>query len=180
MQTLLRMDSLIFGVLFVGIKHYYKDLYLKITKISWLLFSLSFLGLILCCFYFSIYYSQGIFDKTVFPRTLYLSIIPLFSVLLVVSLESKEYQSKFFSYKLVIHFINITSTKSYSTYLIHYGILKNILKIYSYYKMNINKFVLWIIALIIIYLLSWTLYMYIESTILKIKYWFAYIKRSKI
>ncbi len=164
MQPFLRMDSLVFGVLFAGIKIYYKKTYKLIVRRAVLLLSLSVLGLTLCGFYFFVNFNKGIFDHTFFPRTLYLSIIPLFSIGVVIALENMKFGHLNNKLIKVINFISLTS---YSTYLIHYGIIKNLYKlkkIIPYYPFTM---LIWIISLCLIYTIAWFSYKYVEQPVLR-------------
>lgn len=163
MQPFLRIDSLMFGVLFAGIKYYYSEIYYHIRKNQLTLLFFSIIGLIWSAFYFVVNFSNGLFDNTIFPRTIFLSLVPLFSIIFVISLESINFKSFLSKNNYFVKIITFISLTSYSTYLIHYGILKNLIKLKEFFP---NYILLWILSIFSIYLISWILYKYLELPII--------------
>jgi len=163
----LRMDSILLGVLFAGIKVYYKEFYNKLKPLY--LYFVSIIGTIICiCYYvFALDGGKEIINSSVFGRTFLFSFISLFFVLFVVALEKTNFSNLKFGKIFVF-----ISTTSYSVYLVHHELF-----MYSF-KFN-DKSILWSwfllsVSLILTYVISYILYKYYEKPFMNLrdKKWF--------
>ena len=157
----LRMDSLVIGVLFAGIKHYNNQLYEKLFR-KYRIKTLVTAVILLLLFIPSYYLVNR--DTSFYARTFMFSIISFIFIVFVCLSEMYEFQLSGKS-KEIVTFISLTS---YSVYLVHLELLSFILK--KFPTRNIFETIISaILSLITIYIFSYLLYKFIEQPFLRLR-----------
>ncbi len=157
-----RFDSLFVGVILAYFKHKNMQIFNQM-KSKFILF----IGLILFIgyiyFYWTRAYPVNLINQNIFIRTIGFFILPFTIGLLIpyVSAITLNYDNSVLK-KIVFKFITSTSIYTYSIYLTHTFIYSLIL---NNNRIN-NPTFEWIIAIGLLYLVSWIIYQYFEKPIL--------------
>lgn len=157
----LRMDSLVIGVLFAGIKYYNNQLYEKFFE-KCRMKTLIITVMLLLLFIPSYYLVNR--DTSFYARTFMFSIVSFIFILFVCLSEMYEFRLSE-KIKKIVTFISLTS---YSVYLIHLELLTFISNKFPT-KNIFETIILAIFSIIIIYVFSYLLYKFIEQPFLEIR-----------
>lgn len=119
-QIFLRMDSLMFGVLLAGVKHFYRHFYDRISSAKLFVLSTSVMVGVILYYIIELEAGRPRMDHSIIGRTVLFDIISVTFVLMIWALEkSRRINVINGSIKAIVTFIAVTS---YSVYLIHLDI----------------------------------------------------------
>ncbi len=163
-QIYLRLDGIMFGVLFAGVKTYYNKLYTKLAKSKFMLHTglLFFVFTVICSF-------NGIGQDaniSLYKRTLFFTFSSISCIFIVVWLEQSKLINSISTKSKILKSITFISKISYSLYLIHHSIIM----VFLHYNETIDSVTkstgLMLVSVLISILLALIMYKYFESPIM--------------
>lgn len=165
-QVYFRLDSIMVGVLLSGIYVYYRAIYDKIANSKMLFMVSSVLLMIGLAFMYKI---NDDVNNSFFAKTLYFT---LNSIFIAISLSFIESHKAINTIKnpLFIKLIYIVSITSYASYLIHVYVFRGIEQFtHNYITNGISLILIWLVAVILVTVISYFIYKYFEEPVLKFR-----------
>jgi peptidoglycan/LPS O-acetylase OafA/YrhL len=168
-QIYLRLDSIMIGVLLAGLKIYFEKIYQFIfsSKFSSYILVLSISGFLFSCYYMYHLAYENTMDQAFFGRTFLFSWTSLFSAMLIGWCESSKVINMNFTRSKIFRIFNFISVTSYAAYLIHFDIYLRFKKLVS--TNGDNVIMIWLLTLVVVYILSFLLYNYLELPFMKLR-----------
>lgn len=166
-QIFLRMDSLMFGVLLAGLRHYYPNIYERFSSVK--LFIISFILIVAIILYYVIELDAGRprMDHSIIGRTILFDIISMTFVIMIWALEkSKRVNAISGGLKKVITFIALTS---YSVYLVHLEIFGYLNEKSAAIPSVPIMFLILVGGVAIVYLVAYLLYRFWEKPFMDLR-----------
>lgn len=161
LSIFLRLDSLTIGVLFAGIKYYYRAIYDYFLTNRSKVFLIAFFGVFLS-FLFLIFTGQLYLNESFFARVFFLPMVSIFFGLLLLCVENIT-TPKYFAKQ-----VTFISLISYGIYLIHdslFVIANNVIHISTFFE----SIVVMTLSILITFVVSFLLYRYFEIPIMNLR-----------
>ncbi|MFF2016214.1 acyltransferase family protein [Paenibacillus sp. NPDC058177] len=166
-QIHFRMDSIVFGVLLAGIKHYYNEIYMKVFASKYFA-GCSLLLFLINSYVMFIYSKSGAIDHSFYARTLFFTVCPITIMFILSYLESNTRVNQN-SKGIIAKVVFIFSITSYSVYLLHpyvFMVINKISDILSLPSTLLIIIALWIVSLVACLILGTLMYRFVEKPIL--------------
>ncbi|MEL6534754.1 MAG: acyltransferase [Bacteroidota bacterium] len=158
----LRLDSIGVGVLAAFI-HIYSPVWWDKNK-KWLFVLGTTVFLFNCYYYLNEVLPNALGNTTLFDRTIYFNITNLsFAAVLPMASTWKRQNS------WLGKFVTITSLISYSLYLVHVSVVRNLVMEYLDWSGRVNGILVWLLFVVASYGLSYLLFVYFEQPMMKLR-----------
>ncbi|MEH7274737.1 acyltransferase family protein [Neobacillus vireti] len=162
-QIFLRLDSIMFGVLFAGIKFYYTDFYDRLVRNRRRVITFALVGLAFCIMWTG-FNNREVLNTSFFSRTIFFNIVSIACLLFLASFETVKTTSN----KFIKKWITLLSTTSYGVYLIHFQVFLIAEKLINGGNLLIG-IITCILSIVITFIISYFVYKYYEIPIMNIR-----------